>query len=71
LLLLGDLIYEDGEVDLADDAVTDPFAALLENGTTLAPVLGNHNCVSGEQTQILGALGRDTTWYATRIGSCG
>ncbi|EON22069.1 MULTISPECIES: metallophosphoesterase family protein [Nocardioides] len=68
LLLLGDLIYEDGEVDLVDDAVTDPFAALLENGTTLVPVLGNHDYISGEQTQILGTLGRDTTWYATRIG---
>jgi hypothetical protein len=68
LLLLGDLIYEEGDVDRVDDAVTDPFVALLENGTTLVPVLGNHDYLSGEQTQILDALGRDTTWYATRIG---
>lgn len=68
LLLLGDLIYEDGEVDRIDDAVTEPFAALLESGTTLVPVLGNHDYVSDEQTQIMDALGRDTTWYATRIG---
>ena len=68
LLLLGDLIYEDGGADLVEDAVTEPFAALLENGTTLVPVLGNHDYVSDEQTQIMDALGRDTTWYATRIG---
>ena len=68
LLLLGDLIYEDGEVDRVDDAVTQPFAALLESGTTLVPVLGNHDYVSDEQTQIMDALGRDTTWYATRTG---
>ena len=68
LLLLGDLVYEDGEVERVDEAVTDPFATLLGGGTTLIPVLGNHDYVSGEQTQIMDALGRDTTWYATRIG---
>lgn len=68
LILLGDLIYEDGEVDRVDEAVTGPFAPLLENGTTLVPVLGNHDYVSDEQTQIMDALGQDTTWYATRIG---
>lgn len=68
LLLLGDLIYEDGEADLVDDAVTEPFAALLENGAALVPVLGNHDYASGEQTQILDALGREASWYATRVG---
>ena len=32
------------------------------------PVLGNHDYVSDEQAQIMDALGRDTTWYATRFG---
>lgn len=68
LLLLGDMIYEDGELEWVDDAVTDPFAALLDDGTTLVPVLGNHDYASGEQSQIMSALGRDATWYATRIG---
>jgi len=68
LLLLGDLIYEDGQVDLVDDAVTGPFAALLENDTTLVPVLGNHDYLSDEQAQIMDALGQDTTWYVTHIG---
>jgi hypothetical protein len=68
LLLLGDLIYEDGDVRRLDEAVTEPFAALLDDGTTLLPVLGNHDYASGDQTQIMSALGRGSTWYVDRIG---
>jgi hypothetical protein len=68
LLLLGDLIYDDGDVERLDDAVTEPFAALLDDGTTLLPVLGNHDYASGDQTRIMSTLGRDSTWYVDRIG---
>lgn len=69
LVLLGDLVYEDGDSALVDRVVNEPFAPLLDGGTELLPVLGNHDYVSGEQQQILTELGRDSPWYAERIGS--
>ena len=68
LVLLGDMIYEDGDAALVDERVTDPFAALVDDGAALIPVLGNHDYDSGEQQQILAALGRGRSWYTQRIG---
>ena len=68
LLLLGDLVYEDGDPERVDDAVTGPFGDLLADGTTLLPVLGNHDYASGEQARIMDSLGQDATWYVTDIG---
>lgn len=68
LLLLGDLVYEDGDADLVDTAVTEPFAPLLDSGTVLVPVLGNHDYASGDQTTILAELGRRRSWYEQRVG---
>ena len=68
LVLLGDLVYEDGEVDEVDTAVVEPFAPLTVRGTELVPVLGNHDYKSGEQAEILDALGREASWYVERIG---
>lgn len=68
LLLLGDLVYEDGEAEQVDTAVTEPFAPLLDSGTLLVPVLGNHDYNSGEQAEIMADLGRDRSWYEQRIG---
>ena len=68
LLLLGDLIYEDGEVVLVDDVVLEPFGPLLADGAELVPVLGNHDYKSGEQDEIMHALGRENPWYVDQIG---
>lgn len=68
LLLLGDLIYEDGDAAKVTSRVTDPFAPLISNGAELLPVLGNHDYRSNEQQQILSALGRQTPWYVEQIG---
>lgn len=68
LLLLGDLIYETGDPALVGPAVTDPFAGVLDAGTQLVPLLGNHDIKQGAQQQILAALGRSTSWYEQRIG---
>ncbi len=68
VLLLGDLVYEDGDAARVDDAVTEPFAPLLDDGVPLLPVLGNHDYESDEQTQIMAALGRDDAWYEQRVG---
>jgi 3',5'-cyclic AMP phosphodiesterase CpdA len=68
LLLLGDLIYEDGDAAEVDSKVLEPFKEVTGAGTQLLPVLGNHDYVSGEQQEILTALGRRRPWYAERIG---
>jgi predicted phosphodiesterase len=68
VVLLGDLVYEEGDVDMVDTAVTEPFAPLTDKGTELVPVLGNHDYESGEQDQILSALGRHRSWYVDRVG---
>ncbi len=69
LLLLGDLIYEAGDAALADSRVIEPFAPVLDGGARLLPVLGNHDYRSGEQQQILTALGAEAPWYAAQVGS--
>lgn len=68
LLILGDLVYEQGDADLARASVTKPFAPVLAQGAELVPVLGNHDIKSGEQGQIMEALGRDSEWYAETVG---
>ncbi len=68
LLLLGDLVYPDGDAALVDRVVTEPFAPLVDGGAELLPVLGNHDIASGEQRQILTALGQQTPWYVGLVG---
>ncbi|GAA1635384.1 metallophosphoesterase family protein [Georgenia ruanii] len=68
LVLLGDLVYDVGDPALVDRVVTRPFAPVLDTGAELVPVLGNHDEVSGEQQQILRALGRDHPWYVQQVG---
>ena len=68
LLLLGDLIYENGNPDLLGQKLLDPFAPVLDTGTELIPVLGNHDIRRGKEDEILAALGRDRRWYVDRIG---
>ncbi|MEJ7726040.1 MAG: metallophosphoesterase [Actinomycetes bacterium] len=69
LILLGDLVYENGDADQVNRVVTEPFAPLIDRGAVLIPVLGNHDIASGEQQQILAALGRQNPWYVEQIGS--
>lgn len=68
LLLLGDLIYEDGDAAQTRTRVISPFAPILDTGATLLPVLGNHDYRSNQQQQILETLGQRTPWYVERIG---
>ena len=68
LILLGDLIYPEGDAAQARGRITDVFAPLLSAGTRLLPVLGNHDYMSGEQDDILAETGRDTSWYVDTVG---
>lgn len=69
LVLLGDNVYEDGDPERLDATVFDPFGPVLDQGTDLLPVLGNHDVYDGNgegQVEILGMPGR---WYSEEIGS--
>jgi predicted MPP superfamily phosphohydrolase len=68
LLLLGDLIYDDGDADLTDERITDAFAPVTDAGAELIPVLGNHDYESGEEDEIFEELGRPDRWYVDRVG---
>ncbi len=68
LLLLGDLIYPDGDVDLLDEAILEPFAPVLEPPVEVMPVLGNHDYESGDSAAIMQRLGRRSAWYAEEVG---
>jgi 3',5'-cyclic AMP phosphodiesterase CpdA len=68
LVLLGDLIYNDGDAAKVDERITDPFAPVLETGAELVPALGNHDVESGEQGEILTELGRSRSWYVDEVG---
>ncbi|MFY9914914.1 MAG: metallophosphoesterase [Nocardioidaceae bacterium] len=69
LVLPGDLIYPDGEVDQIDEALLRPFEPLLGDGVELLPALGNHDYMSGESRQIMDRLDRPSDWYAQEVGS--
>lgn len=66
LVLLGDNVYPDGDPDRLGATVFGPFGKILEKGTALLPVLGNHD-VENAPGQIA-ALDMPGRWYATEIG---
>lgn len=68
LVLLGDLIYPEGDADQAAARITDVFMPMVSQGARLVPVLGNHDYMSGEQSAILAEVGREQTWYVDQVG---
>ena len=68
LVILGDMIYPDGDSDLVDERILNPYSPLLEDGAELIPVLGNHDYGSDEQMHILDRLGRNRSWYVEDSG---
>lgn len=68
LLLLGDNVYPEGDPGRLDAAVFDPFAATLDAGAQLLPVLGNHDVQNGHGDDQAAALGMPGRWYSKRLG---
>jgi hypothetical protein len=68
LALLGDLIYNDGDVDKFDEVVTRPYGPLLDTGVEALPALGNHDYQNGDADEIMERFGRADRWYAEQIG---
>ena len=67
LLLLGDNVYPDGDPQRVEQAIFGPFAPILDDGTRLLPVLGNHDVDSGFGDAQARALGMPGPWYAIRV----
>ena len=66
LVLLGDNVYPDGNPARLDATVFAPFGAVLDSGTELLAVLGNHDAAyAAEQVAALGMPGR---WYTAQLG---
>jgi 3',5'-cyclic AMP phosphodiesterase CpdA len=69
LILLGDNVYPVGDPSLVQKAIFDPLRDLLNSGTRLLPVLGNHDVVAGHGDELAAALGMPGRWYAHEVGS--
>lgn len=66
LLLLGDNVYPSGDPAELPHTVFEPFADVLDDGTDLFAVLGNHDEPHGDaQLEALGMPGR---WWAEERG---
>lgn len=68
LVLLGDLVYEEGDAALVDERVLDPYANTLDGTTDLVPMIGNHDVRMGMEEDILDQLGASGRWYSHREG---
>lgn len=68
LLLLGDLVYPGGDPDVLPDTVFKPFADVLDGGTDLYAILGNHDVKHGHGPEQMDLLGMTGLWWSTRIG---
>lgn len=68
LMLLGDNVYPAGDVTRIEATVYEPFAPLLDGGTELFAVLGNHDVKSDSGDAQLRALGMPGRWYAVERG---
>ena len=69
LVLLGDLIYENGDPGRLDEVIVDPYSEVLDGGTVLVPAIGNHDIILGRQDEILSRLGRSNRWYTQRTAN--
>ncbi len=67
LLLLGDNVYPNGDPDDVDDKVFAPYGDVLDGGTQLLAVLGNHDVRDENADAHAEAIGMPGRWYATRI----
>lgn len=68
LVLLGDNVYPHGDPGRLDETVFDPFAAVLDEGTALVGVLGNHDVEQNNARGQMNLLGMPWRWYEQSYG---
>jgi 3',5'-cyclic AMP phosphodiesterase CpdA len=67
LVLLGDNVYPAGDPAQLDETVFGPFAPVLDAGTPLWPILGNHDVMEGHADANVEALGMPGRWYSEQL----
>jgi hypothetical protein len=65
LLMLGDNVYPDGDPARLDQTVFRPFEIVLEDGTRLDAIVGNHD--AGYADQQMQVMGMDGRWWAQHL----
>jgi hypothetical protein len=68
LLLLGDNVYPGGDPDRLDEVVFEPFAPLLDSGTDLLAILGNHDVGHGYGDEQMAAIGMAGRYWSKEYG---
>jgi hypothetical protein len=68
LMLLGDNVYPAGDPERIQERVFGPFAPVLDEGTDLFAILGNHDVMDDTGDAQLEALGMPGRWYAVERG---
>lgn len=68
LLLLGDNVYPDGDVSQLDAVVHEPFGPVLDGGTELLAILGNHDVLRGSGEEMMDLLGMDGRTWSRQVG---
>ena len=68
LLLLGDNVYPTGNPANLPDTVFEPFAEVLDSGTALLAILGNHDVKEGWGDAQMEALGMSGRYWAEEHG---
>jgi 3',5'-cyclic AMP phosphodiesterase CpdA len=68
LLLLGDNVYPAGDPGRLDAMVFEPFGPVLDGGTQLLAILGNHDVAEGHGEAQMRALGMPGRWWAQTWG---
>jgi 3',5'-cyclic AMP phosphodiesterase CpdA len=68
LLLLGDNVYPDGDPERLPETVFGPFGDLLDRGTALYAILGNHDVTGGWGDEQIAALGMPGRWWTDVVG---
>ena len=66
LLLLGDNVYPAGDPTRLSDVVFEPFRPVLDRGTTLLAILGNHDVRNGQGDAQMAALGMPGRWWSVQ-----
>ena len=68
IAILGDNAYPSGDPAMLDDTVFGPFGPLLDRGTELLAILGNHDVKDGNAEGQVAALGMPGRWWARHNG---
>lgn len=64
LLLLGDNVYPAGDPARLPATVFEPFGPVLDRGTSLLAILGNHDVINGLGDAQMAALGMPGRWWS-------